>query len=331
MALRPFKGMRAALESARGTGVAPTRGIPFTSGTHIEEIDLIYPEELRNSLFAHYTADVGTEVNALEFEGIVGYNSLPWWANLHIKAVASGTGAGSDKTWTFTPSSTDDLKTASIEFGYSDSISATAPVVQLYGCIGDQFSMKWDKTPGNSGVTFTSRLATHKSVTQLSAFTGTGTYTAEAGGLVKASATTVSIDTTTIGTTPDSYVMAVEWTLNNGPVPLHTLNGTAAAQAMLRPNPWAWTAKVRRYYQNDTEWDARRAGTIRKVRIVTTGPVLGSGTYKVQLDLYGKYQDRTTSEADGLGIEEFTLVPVYDTGTSSDFSLIVVNDQASIT
>lgn len=333
MALRVFKTMRAGLESTRGTNLAPTRGIPFSEGSHEQDIELIYPEELRNSYHVNYAGDPGTETNSLEINGPVGYNGLIWWANLHLKALASGTGAGADKTWTFLPSATtDDLKTATVQFGYGDNIGATRPAWELGYCIGDELTLRWDKSPGTPGVTFNSKLVTPESAIQISAFTGSGTYTTETDGLAKAKQTAVSIDTATIGTTPDNDILSVEWTLNDGSVNLYTLNNTANAQDTLRPNPWAWTAKIRRYYRNDTEIDSYVAKTLRKVRVATIGSVIGSGNFKVQLDLYGKYQGpRRIVEVDGLGIEEYTLVPIYDTTATTSFQLVVVNDQATIT
>lgn len=333
MALKPFLAMRAGLEATRGTNVAPTRGIDFTEGDHDEDIDFIYPEQLRQSLYAHYNADTGSEVNALNVGGNVGFNALPWWLNLHIDAQASGTGAGADKTWTFKGATTDLLKSATVQFGYSDSIGATRPAVELGYCLGETLTLKWDKTPGQSGVTFESRLLTPEGVTQISAFTGVGTYTAEAGGLVKANATAVTVDTTTIGTTTDNDFLSLEWTLQSMSPEglLHTLNNSANAQDLFRVEPWMWTATMRRYYRNDTEWDARRAGTMRKLRLTTLGPTLGAGNYKVQLDLYGKWSARKLATSGGFGIEELTMQPVYDTTFSGDHQVIVVNDQATIT
>jgi len=332
MALRIMSHARAGLEATRGTGVPPTRGIPFTEATHTQTFDHIAPEELRQSYFGHYTADVGTERNSFELSGIAGFWNLVWLANVHIKAVASGTGAGADKTWAFVPTSaTDDLRTATIEYGYADNIGATRPAWSVAGCIGDTLALNFDKSPGQSGVTFRSTLLSFKAAAQISAFTGAGTYTAENGGLVKASATQVYIDSATIGTTADNDVLSVNWELQSGPQILYTLNNSTAGVEIVRPNPWSWTARIRRYYRNNTELNARTAGTVRKIRVRTLGPVLGASNYRLDLDLYGKYSARTLSTADGLGVEEFTLSPVYDATAATHFSLTLINDQASIT
>jgi len=333
VAVRVFKVMRAGLESTRGTNLAPTRGIPFTNGSHEQDIDLIYPEELRNSYHVNYAGDAGTETNSFEFDGPVGYNGLIWWANLHLKAVASGTGAGADKTWTFLPTATaDDLKTATIQYGFSDNIGATRPAWELGYCIGDEFTLSWDKSPGSPGVNFKSRIVSPEAAVQISAFTGTGTYTTETDGLAKAKNTQVSIDTTTIGTTADNDILSVEWTLNDRSTNLYTLNNSANAQDTLRPYGWQWSARIRRYYRNDTEVDAYVAKTLRKIRVRTLGSTLGSSNFKIDLELYGKYQGpRRIVEVDGLGIEEYTLVPVFDATATTSFQLIVVNDQGTIT
>ncbi len=332
MALRAFKSLRAGLETTRGTNVAPTRGIQFTEGTHNQDVETIYPEELRNSYFGHYSGDAGTETNSFELGGSMGFSSLIEQANLHIKAVASGTGAGADKTWTFLPTgTTDDLKTATLQFGYSDGIGATRPAWEVGYCIGNELTLAWDKSPGQPGATWRSTLLSAEAATQISAFTGVGTYTAENGGLVKAVNTAVFIDTATLGATADNDVLSIEWVLQSGPVNLYTLNNTAAAQDTLRPNPWDWEARIRRYYRNDTEVDAYVAKTLRKIRVRTLGPVLGGSNYKIDLELYGKYTARTWAEVDGLGVEEFTLKPVFDATATTHFQLVLVNDQATWT
>lgn len=332
MALRIFKHMRAGLEATPGTGVAMTRGIPFTDGTHNSEVETIHPEELRNSYEVHYQADAGAETHSFDIGGPVGYNYLVWWLNVHMKAVASGSGGGADKTWTFTPTLTsDDIKTATVQFGYSDSISATKPAYSLDWVKGTELTLTWEKAPGTTGVTFQSHLISPEAAAEISAFSGTGTFTTEAGGLVKANNTQTFIDTSTIGTTADNYILSASWTLTNEHVLLYTLNNLTSAQELLRPNPMLWTATFRRRYINDTEYNAYVAKTVRKVRVRSLGPVLGASNYKVDLDLYGVWSGYTRTEVDGVGVEELTMVQKYDTTATTSVSLVVVNDQASIT
>jgi len=330
MPLRTFKHLRAGLETVRGTGVAMTRGIEFTSGNHIQSVEHIYPEQIRGSYFAHYSSQAGTETNSLEIETAVDFDILPWWFNLHIDTVASGTGGAADKTWVFTPASTaDELKTATVQFGYTDSIAAGNPGVSLTYVIGDELTLMWDKTPGAPGVNLRSRLVSPKAATQISAFTGTGTYTTSE--LAKANATVITIDPTTIGSTADNDIVSAEWTLRDGTVNLYTMNNTTAAQDTLRPNPWDWELRLVRYIRNDNEWDRYLDKAKRKIRIKSTGSALGGSAYSLTLDCYGVIETRTTSENDGLGFEELTYRPLYDTGAATDFLVTVVCATSAIT
>ncbi len=330
MPLRTFRSLRAGLETTRGTGVAMTRGIEFSTATHDQSIDTIYPEEIRGSYEAHYAASAGAEVNSLQIEAPVDFDAMAWWLNLHIKAVASGTGGAADKTYTFVPTlTTDDQKSATIQFGYTDNIGATSPAISLAYVLGDELTLTWDKSPGSPGVTMKSSLVSPKAATQLSAFTGTGTYTTSE--LAKAAATVVTIDPTTIGTTTDNDIVSAEWTYKSGFQNLFTLNNSYVAQDTFRPNPLEWELKLKRYIRNDNEWDRYVDKAKRKIRIKTTGSVLGGTFYSLQLDCYGTLDTRATSEDNGLGMEELTYKPLYDTSFAGTTQVVLVCSLAAIT
>lgn len=328
MALRVFTSARAGLESTRGTNVTPTRLVYAEEWTHDQRKTIIRSSELRNSYSPVYSAAAGVEVNTVEASGRLSFDDAIWWANTHIKAVASGTGAGADKTWTFLPTHTsDDLKTATLQLGYSDTIG-TAPGMELGYCLGDQLTLRFAKDD-DAAVRFTGRFMSPEAATQITAFTGAlsdrTTITASNNG------TQVFIDAATIGSTADANVVSVEWTLNNNPVNLYTLNNSANAQDTFRPNHRTWQATITRYYRNDNEWDAYLAATERKIRVRCLGPSLGGSNYKIDLDLYGHYTARSVVDTDGLKFEQFTFEPVYDTTATTDFQLVVVNATASIT
>ena len=306
------------------------RGIEFSSAEHKQDIDTIYPEEIRGSYEAHYTAAAGAEVNSLEIEGPVDFDLMVWYFNLHIKAVASGTGGAADKTWTFLPTLTsDDQKSATVQFGYTDTIGASNPGVSLTYVLGEALTLMWEKAPGSPGVTFRSSLISPKAATQISAFTGTGTYTTSE--LAKAAATVITIDPTTIGTTVDNDIDSVEWTYTSGYKNLYTLNNTYAAQDAYRPDPLAWELKVKRFLRNDNEWDRYIDKAKRKIRIKTTGSVLGGTFYSAQLDCYGTLTDRATTEDEGLGYEELTYKPLYDTTLGGTCQVVLVTALSAIT
>jgi hypothetical protein len=310
MALETLLTARAALESARGTSLTPTRLVYFTDGSHSQDVATIRPSEKRASYIEAFRAYPGIERNGLQFSGPLTFEQAVWWANLHVKAVASGTGASADKTWTFNPTlTTAPLKSATIQFGYADSIGATRPVWEIPGCLGEELTITW---PKDDTVRFASSLMTHKGATQLSAFTGslTDVVTIDALG----TGTVVYIDTTTIGTTADPNILDAEFTLTNGYVYLDTLNGTANATSLLRPSPRSWRLNVTRYYADDTELDLFLTKAVRKVRIKTTGPLIPTTAVNntITLDLYGVWEVSDKAEVDGLGVAKMTLAPIYE-------------------
>jgi hypothetical protein len=324
-----FTSLRAALETTRGTALNPTRILEQTDFSHTPSVATIRPEERRGSYFGFYRASAGREQHSLTFSGNLTYNQAAWLGNLYIKGVTTGTGAGADKSYAFTPSSaTDDLKSATLEWGYDTALSATQPGFRLPYAVGDQLQITFDKASAD-GVTFSADMHSPKAVTQISAFGGTPT--AIASTAVSPVQVQVAIDTATIGTTVDNYVTVADWTLTNNWTDLDTLNATTAAQDTFRVSARAWQLAVTRYKINDTELDAYNAKTIRKVRITATGPTLGSSTYKITLDLYGVWTGYTNASVDGLAMETLTLEPVYDSTATTDFSMTVVTAETTIT
>jgi hypothetical protein len=328
MALQVFQTARAALESTRGTDLTPTRIIYGESFTHNHEVATIRPEELRNSYEGFFSAAAGPEKSTLEIGGRVSYDDLIWYGNLFFKAVASGTGAGADKTWTFTPSNTtDDVKTATVQLGYSDTI-ATAPGVKLNYVFGDELNLHWEKND-DGAATFKANFLTAKAMTQITAFTGS--LSDRTVTLASANNTSVFIDTATIGSTADPLVTALDFTLNLNPVPFYALDGTTTAREIYRPAHRTWKATVTRQYNVATHLTAFQNKTVQKIRCRTLGPSLGGSNYKIDLDMYGVWTERAWADVDGIITEELTLEPVFDTTTSTSHSLVVVNATASIT
>lgn len=328
MSLLVFQSARAALEAVRGTDLTPTRIIYGETFTLDNDVATIRPEEQRNSYEGFFSAVPGPERNAITITGRASYDDLIWHANHFFKGVASGTGAGADKTWTFTPANAaDDVKTSTIQLGYSDTI-ATTPGVKLNYCMGDTFNLHFEKND-DGAATFSSRFLSAKALAQITAFTGS--LSDRTVTPVSCNNTVVYIDTATIGTTLDSAVTAVDFNLQLQPVPFYALDGTTAAQAVYRPKHRLWSATITRQFNAATEFTAYQAKTVRKVRVRTTGPVLGSTAYKVDLDLYGVWTARSYTDVDGIVTEQLTLEQLFDTTTSTSCSLVVVNSTAAIT
>lgn len=320
---------RADIEATRGAGGTPDLKVIFDEMTHEQNIDMIYPTRLSGSYEDHYDATSGTQTNRVVFTGLADYNQMILWGNVFFKGLTTGVGAGADKTYTFLPTQTsDDLKTLLLQIGVTDSLSATQPGWSLPYCAGEEFKLTYNKAPGSPGITFSSTLISPASATDITAFTGA----APEPTLQLAShiGTQVYIDSTTLGLTADNYVTSAEFTLTNSWTSLYSLNNTANAQDTFRPNAVSWNLVVTRYWANDTEYEAWKIKTPRKVRIRTLGAVLGASNYKIDLELYGVWQERSWTDVDGLRMEQLTLRPRYDTTAGTSKQLVVVGSLATI-
>lgn len=335
MALQVFTSCRAALEATRGTDLTPTRLIYGESFVHEQEIATIRPTELRNSYEPVFSAAIGPESNTLSAAGRMSYDDMVWYGNLFFKALASGTVGGAGETtsytWTFSPTNTsDDVKTATVQLGYSDTV-ATAPGSKLNYVMGKTFNLHFEKND-DGAVTFKADFMTAKANTRITAFTGS--LTDRTVVLASANNTTVYLDAATIGTTADPLVTSFDWTLDLAPVPFYALDGTTAAVATYRPKHRTWTATVVRQYNAATEWSIFESKATRKVRVRTNGGIIAGSTattYRINLDLYGTYTGRKFSDVDGIITEELTMEGIFDVTTSTSHSLIVQNATSAIT
>lgn len=329
MALQVFTSARAALETVRGTNLTPTRIIYGEQFTHEQDIATIKPDEMRNSYNPNYSAAAGPERNAIGMSGRQSFNDMIWYGNLFFDLETSGTGGGADKTYTFLPVATsDNLKTATIQLGYSDTI-ATAPAIELGYCMGETLTLHWEKND-DGAATFDARFISPEAATQITAFTGAlsdrTTVPASCNG------TTVYSDPGgTIGTTADLTIVSVDFRLNLGPVPLYTLNGSTAATNAYRPVFRRWEATIVRQFTSDAYWDDYVDKTVQKIRVRTVGPALGGSNYRTDLDLYGVITNRRNADVDGIVTEELTLSQIYDTTLTADHQMVVVTSESSVT
>lgn len=324
-----FTSLRAALETTRGTGVNPVRILEATEFSHTPDVATIRPMERRGSYFAYYRAAAGREQHAVEFGGNLSYQQAAWLGQVAILGITTGTGAGADKTYAFIPASAaDTVKSATLEWGYDTTLSASQPGWRLVFGVLDELTLNFDKASAD-GVTFAAKMHSPKAAVELATFGGTPT--ALTTNAVSPTTVVVTIDATTIATTADNYVTNAEFVLSNEWTDLDTLNNTTAAQDTFRVGARAFTLKVQRYKINDTELNAYNAKTIRKIRIKATGPVLGGSFHSVAVDCYGVWSGYSNDSVDGLVMETLTLEPVYDSTATTDFRMDVVTDSTTVT
>jgi hypothetical protein len=329
MALQVFTQARAGLEATRGTAVTPTRILHGTSFTHEQTVATIRPEELRNNYEGFFTAAAGRETNTFGYGGLLSYDDAVLVGNLFFSPLGTASGtAGAAYTYTFAPSGTaDNVKSLAVQLGYADTI-ATAPGVSLAGVVGNTLHLHWEKND-DAALLFDMTFLTIGTATQITAFTGTPTDPVTTPASMNA--TQVFLDASTIGSTADSNVVSVDWTLNLNPVPFYALNNTAGASALYRPQHRTWSGTIVRQFANDTEWDIYQSKAERKMRIRTLGPTLGAANYKIDLDLYGVWTGRAWADVDGIITEELTLEPYADTAAGTvSMGLVVVTSLGTL-
>jgi hypothetical protein len=315
---------RAALEVTRGTAITPTRIIYGEQFELDHTVATIRPVEQRASYEPVFSAAPGPERSVVTMSGRATFEDLIWHANMFYKALAAASsGSPPSAVWLFTPTnSSDDVKTHCLQLGDTQAI-ATSPGVSLSYGMGQTLNLHYEKND-DGALTFKASYLYAKPLTQITAFTGA--LSDRVTTAISCNNTVVKIDTTTIGTTTDTAVTTVDFTLDLNPVAFFALDGTLAAQAVYRPKHRNWKAEITRQYSNATEFSAYVAKTIRKVRVLTT-----SGTNIVQHDMYGAYTDRKYSQVDDIVTEVLTLEPVFDTTTSTSQSLSITNNVATIT
>lgn len=319
--------LRAALETTRGTGVNPTRVLEQTDFSYDPDLTLVRPEERRGSYENNYVSTIDRETGAITFSGLLSYQQAAWLGNVYFKGIASGTGAGADKTYDFIPvGNADDVKTATLEWSY-DTPSAGQPGQRMVYGAGQSLELNFDRE-SNDGVNFSATLWSPKSVADISSFGGSPAPLTT--NLLSNPSIFVYIDSTTIGTTLDQYVSGADFTLNPEWAPLNTFNQSVSAQDTFK-TARDWSCVITRYANSNTEHAAWKAGTPRKIRVKSTGPSLGGSNHSITLDLYGVYTDYDEPSVGGIKFQQYTLSKQYDSGTGLSHKMIVVTDTTSIT
>jgi hypothetical protein len=331
---------RAALEATRGVGGTPTRLLYFRPGgmTLNQAVGTISPTEAWAKYAPYRRHYAGLERSGFSMAGDVTFDDFIWQLNTAVKAVPSGVITDTSAyTWTFLPTETsDDIKSALIQFSYGDFISTWGG--SLAGCIVNHLTVHWTKNVADdeTGLSYTAELMSAAGVTQLTAFTGAlsdRSITSAVGPNWQA-----YVDTATIGSTPDTRITEATYELENGYVYRDGADNTGHAIEIVRGAKRITSLTYQRYFNSKAELDAYIAKTVRKVRLLVEGAVVGAATAKntVKLDYYGVIDDHTyatgaAGSGSGLIYANIKLRPLYDTVLTSDHQWVVINTSPSIT
>lgn len=311
------------IEATPGTLVAATHRVPFEPGS-AELHNTIDRIRRRNSgsLATSHSSSSGLTHAALQYDERATFDFLAVNLASLLAPTVTGTGAGADKTWAFTPSdSVDNLKRASLELGGRDTWPAEEHIA---GAIIRAWELTWDKT-GEDWMQSIEWIGIRS------------TQAAKAGALtlpttlvpILAKATRCYIDPTTFGST--SYGRALSGRIR---VELETSerfgtdgNDYANRIAVLKRTV---TASVVAEYDATTLRDAWRNGTLQKLRIANTGPSLGGSTYSAILDIPGTWETSDLGDDGGIITLEHELTAEYNATLTADISATIVNSIAAI-
>lgn len=337
MSVQVLASLRAGLESARGTSVTPTRLVYFKPGsaTHTQEVGTIIPQEAWGSFEPNRRAYAGLERNTFHVAGDFTYTDAIWWLNLAELSLASGSVTDTSAyTWAFPPTNTsDDLKSATLQFAWKDLLSTVG--WQIPGVICNRLAVTWTKTVGgaDTGVSFDADLMTASAATQITAFTGSLSDRTIVNALGNSTATYVNSTGSAFGTTADTRINQATFEVTNGYVYRDGFDGTSHAIEIVRTAPKMSKLTVQRYFSDKTELDAYIAKTSRRIRVISTGALVGATTAvnTVQLDYGGVANAHSAVDSSGLIYANIEYAPIDDSSLSNDHKFTVVNGTASIT
>ena len=328
MATRVLQRVQGALEGTAGTFATATRKLYGTEITHERTIASIRPDYLDGTYNQSRAVYEGIETNAFSISGPLAFDQSVFWLSAGVgSATASGTVA--PYTWTFNAASTADLtRSFSLEYAWADGGASIPASFRVPGNKVDSLTITWAK---DDVVTFEAGLVSFKGMTQGTALSATPSDTVEKHAV--GVNTTVYIDGTAnpIGTTADSNVAVAALALTNGFTTRFGLDGSSVGAALDRVAKTDAVLTLTRHFQNDNELDAWEDKSLRRVRIVTTGPTLGAGNYEMTVDFFGVIDEITQTEVDGNVAQEITLRPFVDGSvTTIPFSVVVKNNAATI-
>lgn len=311
------------IESAAGTLVPATHVVDFETAQL--KINERFISVMRSgSLASRHRVDAGLVDYEVTLQTVGTYQRLAFMFPMFIAPTVTGTGAGADKTWVFTPSdNADNLKTCSLEIGGVD----TWPTeFLLAGCKGTKLEIKitqeglWTCTWTFQG----QKLTTGAKTGALSAATG----------LVDILGYTTKVynDSVTVHTTQPAGLISADIVIDIATSPRHYLGSTTGeAGAVVQTKRRKVTLDLVQSFQATTEYTAFRAGTERKISLDSVGAVLGGSFYEARLDFYGMWDQWDLDNLDGEITQHLQGTAVYDSTAAADVSATIVNDKATIT
>ncbi len=283
--------VQAGLETTIGIAVPATRVVDFDPGKAVmrrTSDTIIVPQA--GSRSGGSSAWAGAEDVELEIPFYVSADDWPWWGNLFVQPLTTGTGAGANKTYAQTPPDTSvafnaggALGSATFEVAGKDTWPSSGGGFQIAGCIGKTLDLS---IAPNTVWQAKAVLMGMKTVQQaLTGALSARTFAARPTGPT----TKVYLDTTSaFGTTQlVGRSVRADIKLDLKPQSRHTIDGQTTPYRLAIPEPYAITVKLIAEFSSIAEYNNWINKTTQRVRVAYVGPTLGSGTYQINWDITG--------------------------------------------
>lgn len=337
--------VRGALGASEGAATTPTRilypGVP--SNVDLGGIKALTAIEDRRAWNkADQVADIltGIEDNGITIAPFpASTEDLGFWLSTAVGVVSgAGQGAGTPTTTDtsaylrlFKPSQTAYAYGATggydlhLQVGHSDFISTLGWSIPGLRCTDFTLGFKKRASGTDTGVLFGGTWQTNKTSTDITAFTGSlsdRTQTFLTGNMFKA-----YVDTSTMGSTADTDVSEATFTFGRPPSWHDGADGIGLHTEMLFPNPMASSMQVIRKFADTLEYAAYKAKTLRKIRLICEGALIGASTAlaTIQLDFVGKLVTHRSMYVDGMLYAELGYQGIYDSTLGASWAVTTIN------
>lgn len=336
---------RAALGATEAASTTPTRLMYFGQPSNIDTSGLQQFETIEDRL-AWAKADGlrnlynGMESNTFRVSSVpASYEDFGFiLATCPGVVSGAGTGAGTPTTTdtsaytrTFTPSQTVTAYGATggydmyLEVGPTDLLSTVAQSVA--GLRLSEWGLHFNRRASgtDNGCTYDATWMTHKAEADVTSFGGSlsdRTQTLALGTQFKA-----YIDTSTMGSTADTNVIAADFTYSRPPTMHPGADGTGNYTSMHFPNQVATHLSITRKFSDKTELNAYTAKTLRKVRLKCEGALIGAATAlnTIQLDFIGKTVGHQVVDVDGIWYATLELDGLYDSTQLASWKVTTIS------
>lgn len=313
--------LQAGKETTAGTSVAATARVHIEPGS--VQWDHNYESVRRRyagSLATSHGTQLGLQAPTLSFTERVTYDHVVRLLSMSVKGGITGSGGGANKTWSsIIPSdTTDNLNRWTFEVGGVDTFPDEE---EFTGCVAQEVVFNWAKSDNEPLKADVSVLAMRNvQAARTGALSMPSTFVE-----VLSRTARVYIDSGTIGSTSYSRALSGRLSIVPGLVARYGTDGNDYPGSVRLVGPREYAMDLMIEYDTDDLRDFRRAETPIKVRLEFPGEALGGGNYNLRFDYFGKIAGDPIGSDGGVKVMNITTVGEYDSSTTAELDVTVVN------